>query len=196
MARIDDLNSYELAFRVAMMTRGYKSSLVVLDEGSRVRGVLLTHPDTTFRFRVEGSGFSIETPKVRTRGYGVTLKEYNSWSQVRHVFTDEENAHYRENNLIPDLDDGQLVARIEAAIKANDDEEAMRGIRQARRMALREAAPDMWKALRVIVMTPAHKNYLEEFDPQALKQCQDALINAGTQDPEDLSVARSGLSGY
>ncbi len=193
MAGIKDLNDYEKRFFDVMKARDYKSS-VVTDDGGFARGVLLTHPNGTFRFRVEGRGFAVETPTIRTQGYGRRHKEVRRWYNLKNVFTKDEMKEFQETQTLPDMGDLALIAKIEQTIKTNEEEQAMKGVREARRMALREAAPDMWRALRVITLDLAIKDELERLDPQALKQCQDAVINAGSQDPDDLSVARSGLA--
>ncbi len=180
-----------------MKARGYKANVIANDSYThQADGVLLVHPTGTFRFRVSGLGFVIQMPTARTVDYGRRRgTQRTEWHQLRGVFSNDEAREFRFSSTWPQMGDLELLSRVEAAIKANDDEESMSAVRQARRMALREAAPDMWRALRVIVMTPQHKEYLEEIDPQALKQCLDALAQAGEQDTEDLSVSRSGMAG-
>jgi len=194
MARIQDLNEYEKHFYDVMKARGYKSSIITDSYSLDGKGVRLTHPEGIFRFMVEGFTFYVQTPKTEPRAWGHRKKDVIKWYIVRNLFTDEEHKTMKDALIVPDLGDALLVARIEATIKANDEEETMRGVRQARRTALSEAAPDMWRALRVITLDPQINGYLLEFDPQALKQCHNALAEAGEQDPEDLSVARSGLA--
>ncbi len=194
MAKLDELNDYERHFYDVMKARGYKHAIITDSYSTDARGVRLTHPEGTFRFEVEGFTFNIQTPKTESRGYGNRKKEIIKWYTLHHFFKPEEHEAMKEARIIPNLDDNQLVARIEATMKSKDEEESMRGIRQARRIALREAAPHMWRALKMITSNPKLHEPIEENDPMALQQICDALTQAGSQDPDDLSVARSGLA--
>lgn len=195
MAGIKDLNDYEKRFFDVMKARGYKSN-VVADQSGFARGVLLTHPNASFRFRVEGHRFVVETPKVRTQGYAPNEVKVTRWYPLDNVYTRDEMKEFRETQTLPDIGDLAIIAKIESTIKANDQEESMRGVRQARQMALREAAPAMWRALSLITSDKIDRELLEDADPMALKQCLEALAEAGEQDTEDLSVYRSGLPGH
>lgn len=195
MARIEDLGDYEKHFFDVMKARGYKHAIMTDTYSTDSKGVQLTHPDGIFRFEVAGNSFYIQTPKQEMRGYSNRKKEITKWHTLRNLFTDEEHKAMQAARIVPGLDDGQLVARIEATVKANSEEESMRGIRQARRTALREAAPVMWRALSLITSDKVDRELLEDADPMALKQCLEALAEAGDQDPDDLSVSRYSHAG-
>ncbi len=213
MGRIIDLNDYEKHFYDVMKARGYKHAIIRDSYSTDSQGVTLTHPDKTFRFEVTGNTFSIQTPKKESRGYGVRKKTITKWYTLRNVFTDEEQKAMRDARVVPDLDDIQLVALIAATIKANDEEFAMREVRLARLTALREAAPDMWRALIAIAQeyhdeyglcffcgqgdAPFHKPDIPSHAhgcPMELALL--ALELAGDQDPDDLSITRSGVVGF